>query len=176
MHLLQPIKDLATNWNINIAEDLDEFLVRQRCGHAHNGIHILHNTQEELEHLTFAFEDGPSLNFAEGAWPATVNTAYTLCCTQRRCSSKVLHACTAKRSSICTASSFAPSSFSTKNGAGGQPSDVYALDVHTGSNNSKKMAANDRVSKQLQTQLCWTTTASSTLIPSSKVHFVPVPM
>lgn len=27
VHLLQPIKDLATNWNINIAEDLDEFLV-----------------------------------------------------------------------------------------------------------------------------------------------------
>ncbi len=27
-HLLQPIRDLATNWNVNIAEDLDEFLVR----------------------------------------------------------------------------------------------------------------------------------------------------
>ncbi len=28
----------------------------------------MNTTQEELEHLTFAFEDGPSLNFAEGKY------------------------------------------------------------------------------------------------------------
>lgn len=27
-HLLQPIRDLATNWNIKIANELDEYLVR----------------------------------------------------------------------------------------------------------------------------------------------------
>jgi hypothetical protein len=27
-HLLQPIRDLAANWDINIASDLEEYLVR----------------------------------------------------------------------------------------------------------------------------------------------------
>jgi hypothetical protein len=27
-HLLQPIRDLAANWNINIANELGEYLVR----------------------------------------------------------------------------------------------------------------------------------------------------
>jgi hypothetical protein len=27
-HLLQPIKDMATNWNINIANELEEYMVR----------------------------------------------------------------------------------------------------------------------------------------------------
>ncbi len=33
-HLLQPIRDLAANWDINIANDLEEYLVRlQLFGH-----------------------------------------------------------------------------------------------------------------------------------------------
>lgn len=48
-YLLQPIRDLAANWDINIAAELEEYL-------------------EELEGITFAIEDcGPSLNFAEAA-------------------------------------------------------------------------------------------------------------
>lgn len=43
MHLLQPIKDLASNWNINIAEDLDEFLVRHLFA-THLATHILFRT------------------------------------------------------------------------------------------------------------------------------------
>lgn len=27
-HLLQPIRDLAANWNVKIATELDEYLVR----------------------------------------------------------------------------------------------------------------------------------------------------
>lgn len=29
-HLLQPIKDMAANWDINIAHELEEYLVRRR--------------------------------------------------------------------------------------------------------------------------------------------------
>ncbi len=29
-HLLQPIRDLAANWDINIANDLEEYLVSRR--------------------------------------------------------------------------------------------------------------------------------------------------
>jgi hypothetical protein len=49
-YLLQPIRDLAANWDINIAGELEEYL-------------------DELEHLTFAIEgdSGPVLNFAEAA-------------------------------------------------------------------------------------------------------------
>ncbi|KAI8476661.1 MAG: hypothetical protein J3K34DRAFT_516252 [Monoraphidium minutum] len=48
-YLLQPIRDLASNWDIDIAAELEEYL-------------------EELEGITFAIEDcGPSLNFAEAA-------------------------------------------------------------------------------------------------------------
>lgn len=48
-YLLQPIRDLAANWDIDIAAELEEYL-------------------EELEGITFAIEDcGPSLNFAEAA-------------------------------------------------------------------------------------------------------------
>jgi hypothetical protein len=51
-HLLQPIRDLAENWNIDIAKELEDYL-------------------EELEHVTFSFDgsspiQGKSLNFAEG--------------------------------------------------------------------------------------------------------------
>ncbi len=28
-HLLQPIRDLAANWNIDIANELEEYLVRE---------------------------------------------------------------------------------------------------------------------------------------------------
>ncbi|KIZ05576.1 hypothetical protein MNEG_2383 [Monoraphidium neglectum] len=48
-YLLQPIRDLAANWDIDIAAELEEYL-------------------EELEGISFAIEDcGPSLNFAEAA-------------------------------------------------------------------------------------------------------------
>ncbi|KAK9810243.1 hypothetical protein WJX72_007164 [[Myrmecia] bisecta] len=47
-HLLQPIRDLAGNWDINIASELEEYL-------------------DVLEHVTFSFEGGPTLNFAEAA-------------------------------------------------------------------------------------------------------------
>lgn len=49
-YLLQPIRDLAANWDINIAGELEEYL-------------------DELEKLTFSIEGcaGPSLNFAEAA-------------------------------------------------------------------------------------------------------------
>ena len=30
-HLLEPIRDLASNWNVNIADELEDYLVRQRC-------------------------------------------------------------------------------------------------------------------------------------------------
>lgn len=48
IHLLQPIRDLASNWNIDIAAELADYL-------------------EELESITFSFDGGHStLNFAEG--------------------------------------------------------------------------------------------------------------
>eukprot|EP01097_Dermamoeba_algensis_P008974 TRINITY_DN6186_c0_g1_i1.p1 TRINITY_DN6186_c0_g1~~TRINITY_DN6186_c0_g1_i1.p1 ORF type:complete len:622 (-),score=203.35 TRINITY_DN6186_c0_g1_i1:18-1883(-) len=47
-YLLQPLKSLAENWNIDIARDLEEYL-------------------EELEHITFSFDGVTSLNFAEAA-------------------------------------------------------------------------------------------------------------
>eukprot|EP00775_Hariotina_reticulata_P013859 gene13859-13981_t len=48
-YLLQPIRDLAANWDINIAGELEEYL-------------------EELEHISFTIEGcGPALNFAEAA-------------------------------------------------------------------------------------------------------------
>eukprot|EP00951_Prasinocladus_malaysianus_P041993 scaffold502527_cov56-Prasinocladus_malaysianus.AAC.1 len=47
-HLLQPIRSLSDNWDIDIANELEDYL-------------------EDLEELTFSFEDGPSLNFAEAA-------------------------------------------------------------------------------------------------------------
>jgi hypothetical protein len=49
-YLLQPIRDLAANWDINIAGELEEYL-------------------DELEHITFTIEGsgGSTLNFAEAA-------------------------------------------------------------------------------------------------------------
>ena len=47
-HFLQPIKDLATNWSVDIASELEEYL-------------------SELAEIQFSFDDGQSsLNFAEG--------------------------------------------------------------------------------------------------------------
>lgn len=47
--LLNPIRDLALNWNIDVAHDLEEYL-------------------EELEHIEISFDGGlTSLNFAEAA-------------------------------------------------------------------------------------------------------------
>jgi condensin-2 complex subunit H2 len=48
-HLLQPIRDLADNWNIDIAKDLEDYLA-------------------ELEEITFQFDGvNKTLNFAEAA-------------------------------------------------------------------------------------------------------------
>ena len=47
-HLLEPIRDLAQNWNVNIANELEEYL----C---------------EVESITIQFEDSLMLNFAEAA-------------------------------------------------------------------------------------------------------------
>lgn len=47
-HLLEPIRDLAQNWSIDIASELEEYL-------------------GELESITISFDDGRTLNFAEAA-------------------------------------------------------------------------------------------------------------
>lgn len=74
--LLQPIRDLAQTWNIDVAHELEEYLVRKGLGSvpamgtaacdSQALTAALHGPQEELESITFTFEDGPSLNFAEG--------------------------------------------------------------------------------------------------------------
>lgn len=71
-HLLQPIRDLAGNWDINIADELEEYLV-SFSNAASNAIAAnflaafsAASVQEVLESVTFSFEEGPSLNFAEG--------------------------------------------------------------------------------------------------------------
>jgi condensin-2 complex subunit H2 len=46
-HLLKPIRELAANWDINIASELEEYL-------------------EVLESVTFAVEGSSNVNFAEG--------------------------------------------------------------------------------------------------------------
>ena len=121
-HLLQPIKDMAANWDINIAHELEDYLVRRRriraplvamrlawlpvcrlrfaerqlpclccssqyaareclCSRSTALASVMQRVaaigriianqrcaaQEELEHITFSFEGGPTLNFAEGA-------------------------------------------------------------------------------------------------------------
>eukprot|EP00466_Bigelowiella_natans_P016215 jgi/Bigna1/74920/fgenesh1_pg.31_\ len=47
-HLLKPIKDLATNWNINVASELEEYMLT-------------------LEEIHTSFDGGKDLNFAEAA-------------------------------------------------------------------------------------------------------------
>ena len=67
-HLLEPIRDLAQNWSIDIASELEEYL-------------------GELESITISFEDGKTLDFAEAAlliqgsaciWSKKVEHLYTL--------------------------------------------------------------------------------------------------
>ena len=48
LHLLKPIRDIAENWSINLATELEEYL-------------------DHLDKATFAFEGGPTLDFAEAA-------------------------------------------------------------------------------------------------------------
>lgn len=56
-HLLDPIRDLASNWDIDIADELGNYL-------------------EELETLTITFDDGQTnLNFAEAALVIAGSTA-----------------------------------------------------------------------------------------------------
>ena len=47
-HLLEPIRDLAKNWDIDIASELEDYL-------------------SELESLTITNEDGTTMDFAEAA-------------------------------------------------------------------------------------------------------------
>lgn len=79
-HLLEPIRDLASNWDVNIADELEDYLVRaiepsampktrdypQRT--AESVFEWVCVLQEVLEAVKFSFEDGPSLNFAEGTY------------------------------------------------------------------------------------------------------------
>ena len=70
-HLLQPIRDLAANWDINIASDLEEYLVTHIAGTRLTFIPKVNLTslllaQGVLEHITFSFDGGPTVNFAEG--------------------------------------------------------------------------------------------------------------
>jgi condensin-2 complex subunit H2 len=46
-HLSQPIKDLVSNWNVDIASELNDYL-------------------DVLESITFSYDGEVSLNFAEG--------------------------------------------------------------------------------------------------------------
>ncbi len=73
-HLLQPIRDLASNWDVNIADELEDYLVSGFYPHTARPpgyLSAMHYSpdmllQEVLEAVKFSFEDGPSLNFAEG--------------------------------------------------------------------------------------------------------------
>lgn len=85
-YLLQPIRDLAANWDIDIAAELGEYL-------------------HELDGITFAIQEGgPALNFAEaalliqGTWdiPALPAGLVTAMCPQHCCP----HACLLRRSSV----------------------------------------------------------------------------
>ena len=82
-HLLQPIRDLAANWDIDVAKELEEYLVSPSHYTPHYGglqdrgfgdqqkdraFGDKQSVQETLEDLTFAFDGGPTLNFAEGSW------------------------------------------------------------------------------------------------------------
>lgn len=40
-HLLQPIRDLASNWEINIASELEDYLVRWEHRHAVKALALL---------------------------------------------------------------------------------------------------------------------------------------
>jgi hypothetical protein len=80
-YLLQPIRDLAANWDIDIAAELEEYL-------------------EELEGITFAIEDcGPSLNFAEAALLIQVRRAGPGACAAPHRAQQVL---TTRRPPRCT--------------------------------------------------------------------------
>ena len=58
--LLRPIRDLAKNWNIDVASELEDYM-------------------EELEDIKVSFDDGETeLNFAEGERP------YCFCHRRRR--------------------------------------------------------------------------------------------
>ena len=123
-HLLQPIRDLAANWNINVASELEEYLVRLHRATRTNavpgksdqgGLKPTRLLQDALENMTFAFDGGPSLNFAEGeqcallvlVWgaPSSLDCPAMLtghlCTVQRLWSSKDRRACMARRWNTC---------------------------------------------------------------------------
>ena len=108
-HLLQPIRELAANWDIDVARELEDYLVRARADRQRVApvADTLGGGQETLEEVSFAFEGGPALNFSEGgsggaparALPRSVTPG---ACAQPRCSSRAPPACTAERWSTCT--------------------------------------------------------------------------
>lgn len=60
-HLLQPIRDLAESWNIDVARELEDYL-------------------DELEGITISFDGGKtSLNFVEAALLIQVCTMIMTC-------------------------------------------------------------------------------------------------
>ena len=83
--LLKPIRDLAENWSIDIARELEDYL-------------------DELGEIQISFGGDQSLNFAEGSTGPLQHVAvgHDMCCVQRRCSSRAPSAYTARRSSTCT--------------------------------------------------------------------------
>lgn len=87
-HLLQPIRDLAANWDINIANELEDYLVslfhtsttcfQYGLRSQLSGISINDckwGVQDVLESVTFSFEGGPNLNFAEGTYCCILSAA-----------------------------------------------------------------------------------------------------
>lgn len=76
-HLLKPIRELAANWDINIASELEEYLVKAgplikgEAGLEIRRVHLSNkwlivSQQEVLESVTFSVEGSGSVNFAEG--------------------------------------------------------------------------------------------------------------
>lgn len=52
-HLLQPIRDLAANWDINIASELEEYLVSSACVSFYTAISEAHPQSSSLLSLCF---------------------------------------------------------------------------------------------------------------------------
>ena len=112
--------------------------------------------QEVLEAVKFSFEDGPSLNFAEGDSLPLASPSAGLCRatlpqsdwvtvvrTQPRWSSRAPPACTARRWSTCTSSSTRPSSASRRKG--GQTSETCPLHNSPLIRNTQRKAVSRKV-------------------------------
>ena len=68
-HLLKPIRDIAENWNIDVARELEDYL-HEVCLFASSvepRLEIIHHNLQ-IENLEFKFEDSAeTFNFAEAA-------------------------------------------------------------------------------------------------------------